>query len=140
MLNTEIPAEDAFRSIQETLRQRWSMQWFGTRDSKLREIKCDTVRWTQRGNTADQRIMTRLRIGHTRLTHTFLLKKESPPICECCGLVLDVRHLLLECRKYETERKKYDIGNSLFDALKNTQEATTRMIDFLRETRLYGKL
>lgn len=139
-IDIPIPGEDSFRAVKQAIRRRWDNQWFGSRDSKLREIKCDTRRWTERGSTADQRTLTRLRIGHTRLTHTFLLKKESPPNCECCGTVLTVRHIILECRKYERERRKYDIGTSLRDALDNSEERTARILNYLRETGLYKQI
>jgi exonuclease III len=139
-IDVAIPPEDALRKIKQDLRHRWDSQWFSTRESKLREIKCDTSRWTERGNAADQRVLTRLRIGHTRLTHTFLLKKDSPPNCECCNRTIDVKHLILECRKYENERRTYNIDNSLHTALSNSVENTTRLLNFLRATRLFRKI
>ncbi|XP_062715142.1 uncharacterized protein LOC134291426 [Aedes albopictus] len=136
-----IPGEDALRTIKQAIRQRWENNWFETREAKLREIKHDTYRWTDHGNAADQRVLTRLRIGHTRLTHTFLLKKEPPPTCECCGTTLDVRHVILNCRKYERERQENNIGTtSLRDALSNEEEKTTRILKFLRDSGLYKQL
>ena len=36
-------------------------------------------------------IWDRLRIGHTRLTHSFLLKWEPPPECTTCGCQLTIQ-------------------------------------------------
>ncbi|XP_058449303.1 uncharacterized protein LOC131429269 [Malaya genurostris] len=138
--NIPIPAEDAARAAKQAIRLRWERQWFEARDVKLREVKRDTLRWTDRGSPAEQRQLTRLRIGHTRLTHTFLLKKEEPPNCECCGVELTVRHIILECRKYDGERRKYNIGSSLYEALGNTDEQAIQLLNFLRETKLNNKL
>ena len=38
--------------------------------------------------------LVRLRLGHTTLTHQYLLKKENPPICDACQAALDVQHIL----------------------------------------------
>jgi ribonuclease HI len=140
-LEIPIPAEDALKAMKETVRRRWNDQWFENRDAKLREVKNDTHRWIERGSAAEQRVLTRLRIGHTRLTHTFLLKKESPPNCECCGTLLDVRHLILQCRKFDAARIKYSIDpTSLRAALCNDEETEKRLLMFLQETNLYRKL
>lgn len=53
--------------------------------------------------------LTRLRIGHTRLNHTlYKIKIKDDPDCEyplCCGLVEDVHHVMIDCRRYERERR-----------------------------------
>jgi exonuclease III/ribonuclease HI len=140
-IDIPIPGEDVFRAVKQAIRRQWDNQWFDLRDAKLREIKDDTHRWTDRSSTADQRVLTRLRIGHTRLTHTFLLKKEPPPTCECCGTILDVRHLILQCRKYENERRANEINTtSLRDALSNAEDRIRKLIKYLHETQLYKKL
>ncbi|XP_065091986.1 uncharacterized protein LOC135712849 [Ochlerotatus camptorhynchus] len=138
-IDVPIPGDDALRMVMQNIRQRWNDQWFATRDSKLREVKDDTHKWMERGSTFDQRVLTRLRIGHTRLTHTYLLKKEAPP--SCCGTVLDVRHVILQCKNYERQRQENDIDTtSLRDALGNSEEQTTNMLNFLRQTGLYRKI
>lgn len=69
-IETPLPGEDALRSVKEAIRRCWQNQWHGKRDVKLCEIKHDTFRWKDRDNAADQRALTRLRRGHTRLTHS----------------------------------------------------------------------
>ena len=41
--------------------------------------------------------LCRLRIGHTRLTHSFLMSGDPIPYCEDCLVPLTVKHLLVEC-------------------------------------------
>jgi len=62
--------------------------------------------------------MDRLRIGNTRLTHTFLMTKEHPPICTIRGTHLTVKHMLTECLKYENLRKENDLPKQLFEILR----------------------
>jgi len=40
-----------------------------------------------------------LRIGHTNLTHGFLMANEEPPTCQTCGIELSVKHSLTECQQ-----------------------------------------
>ena len=42
-------------------------------------------------------ILTRLRIGHSRLTHKHYLANEDPPECIPCKTPLTIKHVLLEC-------------------------------------------
>uniref|UniRef100_A0A182YR89 Uncharacterized protein n=1 Tax=Anopheles stephensi TaxID=30069 RepID=A0A182YR89_ANOST len=58
--------------------------------TNLKIIKKSTAPWTDPPDQNDQRVITRLRIGHTRLTHTHRLKKESPLICSLCGVDLTI--------------------------------------------------
>ena len=45
----------------------------------------------------DAVILRRLRIGHTRVTHKYLLSGDSQPLCDECKCSLTVKHILLEC-------------------------------------------
>lgn len=47
----------------------------------------------------EKSIMNRLRIRHTRLTHGFLMSKNDPPLCETCGTILTIKHIITEYRK-----------------------------------------
>ena len=41
--------------------------------------------------------LCRLRIGHTRLTHGYLMTGDAQPSCNDCLVPLTVKHLLIEC-------------------------------------------
>ena len=43
--------------------------------------------------------LNRLRIGHSRLTHSYLLFGDAPPTCQSCRIPLTVKHILVECRR-----------------------------------------
>ena len=71
----------------------------------------------------EETTLTRLRIGLTRLTHSFILKEEPPSKCTC-GNQYSIKHILIECTKLNHTRKKFYRVNSmkeLFEkiALKN---------------------
>ena len=51
--------------------------------------------------------LCRLRIGHTRLTHGFLMSRDPPPYCEDCLVLRTVRHLLVECPSLTGARDRF---------------------------------
>ena len=59
-------------------------------------------------NRKEDIILTRLRIGHSRLTHKHYLPNEDPPPeCSPCNTPLTIKHVLLECVDTADIRKQY---------------------------------
>ena len=52
-------------------------------------------------------VMTRLRIGHTWITHSYLLKKEDQPFCHACHSPFTMKHVLIECSDFTNIRNKF---------------------------------
>ena len=65
---------------------------------------------TRKENT----VLNRLHIGHSYLTHFFILRKEEAPVCIACNVVLTVQHILIECADLLEIRKKYFEEKSLY--------------------------
>jgi len=55
----------------------------------------------------DSVLINRLRIGHTRLTHSYLLKGENQPECQICHSPLTVKHILIDCICFSAARQRY---------------------------------
>ena len=65
---------------------------------------------TRKENT----VLNRLYIGHSYLTHSFILRKEEAPVCVACGAVVTVKHIILiECADLLEIRNKYFEEKSL---------------------------
>lgn len=113
----------------------WLQQWLAVAGiNKLRTVK-DTVRaWNSSScrTRRNQVILTRLRIGHTRLTHEYLMTRQEPPICEICNARLTVTHVLLECTRYLRERKLYITFNDISSLLNDNQNAVSEVLTFLK--------
>ena len=82
--------------------------WSELENNKLHDIKPqfgeDKVFYRTR---RDQVVMTRCRIGHSRLTHEYHLKKEPRPECVPCDCQFTVKqHFLVDCVDYSDIRKK----------------------------------
>ena len=86
----------------------------------------------------DEMVLSRVRIGHTYLTHAFLLKGEDRPECVFCQCYLTVKHLLVECVDLADARRNYFTAGTM-EELFSTVPAH-QIIEFLKEVGLYFKL
>ena len=58
-------------------------------------------------------VLTRLRIGHTRCTNSYLLKREDQALCISCNEPITVKHFLIDCIKFSHERRQFFQSNDL---------------------------
>ena len=98
------------------------------------------VEWrpASRKSRREQVVISRLRIGPTRLTHSFILKQEPQPQCLTCQTTCTVKHILIECRTFAVIRKRFFKVNNLTDLFQNVK--IDDILSFLRETELYQKI
>ena len=83
-------------------------------------------------------MLNRLRIGHTRLTHSFLLSGDDLPECGTCQCSLTVKHILVECVDLNNVRNKHFVASLIRDLFDNIE--AHKVIDFIKETRFYRQL
>ena len=80
----------------------------------------------------------RCRIGHSRLTHEFVLKGEPPPECIPCNCLLTIKHLLIECVDFNDVRQRFYQVPSLPDLFKTVKAEV--ILEFLKAAALYRLL
>ena len=83
-------------------------------------------------------VLNRLHIGHSYLTHSFILRKEEAPVCVACNVALTVKHILIECADLLEIRKKYFEEKSLYSLFRNVIPEV--VFDFLREISVFYKV
>ena len=92
----------------------------------------------------DEVVLHRIRIGHTRLTHSYLMEdpnKAQPECFYCDSDLISVKHLLLECSHFINIRKAhFEIERVVVDNLKDLFEKISlkEIILFLKEANLYN--
>ena len=50
-------------------------------------------------------ILAWLWLGHTTLTHEYLMENGRPPTCSVCNTTITVEHILISCTKNKTKRE-----------------------------------
>lgn len=103
------------------------------------------------GTGRDSVKIYRLRLGHCGLNqHLHIIGKHPTGLCEC-GCPETVKHVLLECSKYSSERKTFykrlsDLGvlsfsiKSFFGQNENHQMITKAVLQLLHDSGLYKKI
>ena len=137
-INT-IPYSDLHQYTKRYSTKKWQELWDDSQ-SKLKEVKPSVGPWPIFTKRRDNTVITRLRIGHTNLTHSYLMSRGRPPEHpECCNVRLTVRHLLLECNKTEELRKKHRLPNDI-KRLLGQECPKDRLFAFLTEANLLDKI
>ena len=77
-------------------------------------------------------VISRLRIGLTILTHTFMLQLEVQPQWLTCQTICTVKPILIECRTFAVIRKRFFKVTSLTELFENI--IIDDFLSFLRDT------
>ena len=84
---------------------------------------------------AEEVVITRLRIGHTKVTKSHILSWGPPTACQHCGTTLTIEQMLLECTVLQQIRDEYYTTESLRTLFETIPEAC--IVEFLREAGLF---
>ena len=144
--NIKIPVSDFLPSLKTNIFNRWQSLWNDeSENNKLKQIKPNVGLWhssLQKMRTIEV-ILSRLRIGHTRLTHGYLMNSPHEPAPECrdCRTTLTIKHILCDCQKYQQPRAINFGNNSLSEILSESSNFSFYpIIKFLKNCNLLDKI
>jgi kelch-like protein 2/3 len=138
--NCSIPYTDLKPFIVNYILKRWEDSWDQQIHNKLQEIHYSLVGKTPCSygqNPKEQVDLTRCRIGHSRLTHSYLLNNEERPECIPCNSIYSLNHVLLDCVDVADIRQTFYTVNNLYDLFTNVAGDT--ILKFLKDIDLYTK-
>ena len=142
ILPFKVPFEDFKPLINNFVQNVWQKSWSDSsnQNNKLVNIKPSLGEWLPglRTNRREEIILARLRIGHSYITHCYLLKGEEEPQCIPCNAPLTIKHILVDCVDLTPIRQRFfDVDSlaTLFDTVKFES-----VFDFLKEIHLYKKI
>ena len=97
-LNCTIPYSDLKNAIRNLIKDKWQKNWNLQTNNKLKQIKPIITPWPSIPCRKTDVLLTRLRIGHSRITHRHLLLREAEPTCPHCFFSqLTIYHILADC-------------------------------------------
>ena len=79
--------------------------------------------------------MAWLHIGHSFITHSFLLKGEEPPVCIGCDQHLTIEHILLTCSDFIEMRERHFTAQSLRMLFQDI--LPEKIFNFLKEINIF---
>lgn len=93
-----MPRYDLNSFVKRLIRYEWDQCWQSVKENKLMEIKVTIKEWKTSCSEARRQevILTRMCIGHTRVTHSYLMATETATICSACNVKLMSKHILPE--------------------------------------------
>ena len=121
---------DAYQYIGQYIRDLWQIEWDMAVNNKLHATKPligeqpSAYRYARR----DVVVLSRLRLGYSYLTHSCLLKGDTPPECVTCGCIeYDIFRLIL-----------FENNAILTDKFNNV--SPNNIISFIKRAGLYNTL
>ena len=91
-----------------------------------------------RTNRKEETVMARLHIGHSFLTHSFLLTGEEPPVRIGCDKSLTITHILLTCSDFIEIRESHFTAKSLHMLFQDI--SPQKIFNFLKEINIFGNI
>ena len=106
--------------------------------NKLHSVKPVLGNWQSccRQSRKDEVVLCHVHIGHTHLTHSYILRKDSPPQREHCHCILTVRHILVVCNNF-AEKSKDVFGKR--NVMELFRFHPTLILLYLKECQFYNK-
>ena len=128
------------KEIKIKIQEIAQLEWTNTVNNKLRTIKPILKTWKTscRKSRKEEVILSRLRIGHSNLTHLKIITEKILPACDVCNVTLSTHHILINCEKFETIRQ--ETINQLInieDLLGDDEVCVGLVLTFLKKTGLY---
>ena len=137
--NFKLPCTDFKSFINRYILSKWQLSWDRATFNKLHEIKPVLGKNNiYRSLRREEVVLTRLRIGHTRLTNSYLLKREDQPFCISCNEPFTVKHFLIDCIEFSHVRRQFFQTNDLRYLFENVPNDSILM--FLKHINLFNKV
>ena len=134
-----IPFSDLKSRTNKYMLELWQSEWDEFPENKLYKIfpilkECIVY---PRRNRKEETVMPRLHIGHSFITHSFLLKGAEPPVCIRCDKHLTIEHILHICSDFIEIRESHFTDKSLRMLFQDI--LPEKIFYFLKEINIFGK-
>jgi len=150
--NLPSPLADIFNYVHQQFTNLRQREWDADPHYHLHPIKPIITHYSSNHQDCREKeiILARLRIGHTRLTHSFIFDHTLPTTCQHCPDFprYSIKHFLIECPKHNNKRQpiinftqrnhiSFDLPTLLGD---EHPELLQLLFDFLLKTRLVNNI
>ena len=135
-----IPASDFKPCIQKCIKDIWQESWTSDKFNKLRSVMPVLGSWSPmpRQHRREEIVITRCRIGHTKLTQSYLFEKVEQPECVFCFTPYTIQHILIDCVDLNLVRQRHFTATNMKYLFQNV--CTDSIINYLKEINVFYKL
>ena len=138
--NLKLPYTDFKPVINKYLLNKWQLVWDTAVNNQLHSIESILGEWRPafRADRREEVVLANIRIGHTFITHSYLLKGEEQPTSVPCDTPFTIKHIVLHCVDFQNSCNKYYRVNTL----KELYEALDihNIFEYLKEIGLFNKI
>ena len=86
----------------------------------------------------DYSIITRLRIGHSFITHSHLLNNSPPPICPHCNVSHSIEHIIISCPHFNCVRNSLSFNDNLLNLFLHNSSAS--IISYIKDCGFFNQI
>ena len=125
---------------------KWQGMWASlVTNTKLKSIRQTITHWASSfpPDVRLSKVLTRLRIGHTRLTQGYLCQSgpnREEPCCPHCQTILTVHHFMVECPHHEQARLTHGYQGSTLAQIIGEDCDFIRLMSFLRAMNIFYEI
>jgi len=129
----KLPARELIPCASKFCLDEWQDIWDCCEGYKLHSIypTVGSVKHSRNVSRYDFVLLNRLQIGHSRLTHSYLLYSDDLPTCQSCGLLLTVKHILVECTNLRDIHEKYFTVSCVTDLFKIVSQTCLKALKII---------
>ena len=131
--------------LKHIYKEKWESLWNLRVNNKLLQVESSVAPKNFSGfkTRLDEIKFSRIRFGHTKLTHMHHLNREPQPICQVCHCQLTIHHILVDCPQYKPKRIEFfGHSNIKIKEILQRSDITKKysLINFLRAINLYSEI
>lgn len=134
-----IKFEDFWENINHKLNLQWNSLWRRYKSSNIHQSTSTFFSSiiNKKIGRREQTILSRIRSGHSNLTHLYLLQQSSPPTCELCNTRLDLDHIFKICPRYNHQRQS---SGFKYEAILHSSEDQDKIINFCKSINIFNEI
>ena len=102
---------------------------------KLLTIKPTLGEWKENFRRKEEIVLSRIRRGHSRITHSYLLKGEVQTMCHICQPAYTIKHVLTECIDPAPTMEIFYSASNMKELYKNAK--VDAIASFLKALKVY---
>ena len=107
-MNNIVDITEKYNMVRNCLKENWQKEWDAIKDSLFIGNIKDRIgdwKWAYSKTREKETVLARLRSGCAGVNeYLYRINRSVSPLCDTCGVIEDIEHLLISCKKYDNGR------------------------------------